>query len=81
MNPCKWCGRLHLEVCPRVKAIEYHENGTVKRVEFHDSRPSRFPRGWDDLGGPSIPAPPSDLPPVPPSFKPRIFCGTPRRGQ
>ncbi len=21
--------------CPKVKAIEYHPNGTVKRVEFH----------------------------------------------
>lgn len=32
---CGYCGSLpHQGVCPTVKAIEYHENGTVKRVEF-----------------------------------------------
>ena len=25
----------HQGACPKVKAIEYHPNGTVKRVEFN----------------------------------------------
>ena len=33
---CPYCGNIHDGVCPKVKAIEYHPNGTVKRVEFHD---------------------------------------------
>jgi hypothetical protein len=32
--PCEFCGNHHGKICPSVKAIEYHENGTVKRVEF-----------------------------------------------
>lgn len=32
---CQWCGGHHDTVCPRVKAIEYFENRTIKRVEFH----------------------------------------------
>lgn len=37
-RPCGYCGNhiQHIGVCPRVKAIEYHPNGSVKRVEFHD---------------------------------------------
>lgn len=33
---CAWCGCIHNAKCPLVKAIEYHANGTVKRVEFYD---------------------------------------------
>ena len=34
-SKCGWCAGLHEgTVCPMVKAIEYHENGTLKRVEF-----------------------------------------------
>ena len=34
--PCPHCGMAHSGVCPRVRAIEYHQDGvTVKRVEFH----------------------------------------------
>jgi hypothetical protein len=37
---CPYCTGPHNAVfhggfCPRVRAIEYHENGTVRRVEFH----------------------------------------------
>lgn len=32
--PCEWCGATHQTKCPLVKAIEYHEDGRVKRVEF-----------------------------------------------
>jgi hypothetical protein len=31
---CRWCGGLHGVQCPSVKAIEYHQDGSVKRVEF-----------------------------------------------
>ena len=31
---CPWCSDHHSGRCPMVKAIEYHPNGTVKRVEF-----------------------------------------------
>jgi hypothetical protein len=34
---CPHCGWWHAGVCARVKAIEYHPDGTVKRVEYHDS--------------------------------------------
>jgi hypothetical protein len=39
-SKCLWCGATqHAGVCPSVKSIEYHENGTVKRVEFRDAPP------------------------------------------
>lgn len=28
---------IHHGPCPRIKAIEYHPNGTVKRIEYHES--------------------------------------------
>ena len=36
INPpsCRWCGMTHGPRCPSVKALEYHPDGTVKRVEF-----------------------------------------------
>jgi hypothetical protein len=39
---CPWCSSptsatFHPGACPRVKAIEYHENGTVKRVELREA--------------------------------------------
>lgn len=50
---CPYCGLLHDVTCPRIKAMEYHENGTLKRVEFHgemlEKRPSAYtgPQGGD----------------------------------
>jgi hypothetical protein len=35
MTKCQYCGQNHEFRCPQVKAIEYFENGTVKRVEFY----------------------------------------------
>lgn len=34
---CKHCGLIHAYggVCPRIKAIEYYPDGTIKRVEYH----------------------------------------------
>ena len=32
---CRWCGTYHPHCpCPHVNAIEYHPDGSVKRVEF-----------------------------------------------
>ena len=33
---CRWCGLIHTGngICPTVKAIEYFEDGQIKRVEF-----------------------------------------------
>jgi hypothetical protein len=36
---CRWCGRYHGAFCPLVKALEFHPDGTVKRVEFHAPQP------------------------------------------
>jgi len=36
---CPHCGLIHATTCSRIKAIEYRENGTVKRVEFHGPQP------------------------------------------
>ena len=38
---CPWCSGeytnvIHSGPCPRIKAIEYHPNGTIKRVEFNE---------------------------------------------
>jgi hypothetical protein len=34
---CSYCGFYHSATCPRVKAIEYHENGLIKRIEFYET--------------------------------------------
>jgi hypothetical protein len=31
---CRFCGMYHGPLCPSVRAIEYHPDGTVKRVEL-----------------------------------------------
>ncbi len=36
---CPHCGMGHSGTCPRIRAIEYHPNGTVKRIEFHSPQP------------------------------------------
>ncbi len=42
MNTCAHCGMYHPNgVCPRIKAIEYWPNGTMKRVEYHATVPER----------------------------------------
>jgi len=38
---CLYClaGTFHLgAVCPRIKAIEYYLDGTIKRIEFRDEK-------------------------------------------
>lgn len=34
-NRCGYCGCYHTGICSLVKALEYHPDGTLKRVEFH----------------------------------------------
>lgn len=31
---CKHCQGVHTRACPRVKSVEYHDGGTLKRVEY-----------------------------------------------
>lgn len=38
---CKFFGAVHGVQCPAVKAIEYYENGSIKRVEYKTA--SDFP--------------------------------------
>lgn len=33
-EPCGYCGMCHTTKCPMVRAIEYFEDGRIKRVEF-----------------------------------------------
>jgi len=32
---CAYCGKEHPGKCPLVKSYEYHQDGTIKRVEFY----------------------------------------------
>ena len=34
IDKCPYCGNIHNATCPKLKAIEYQADGTVKRVEF-----------------------------------------------
>jgi hypothetical protein len=36
---CGYCGEHHTMVCPRIQEIEYHQNGTVKRVVLRPVTP------------------------------------------
>lgn len=31
---CPHCGYIHSRVCPRISGIEYHQNGTIKRITY-----------------------------------------------
>ena len=52
---CPHCGAIHSTTCPLIKAIEYHQNGSVKRIEFKTA--SDYPQAMtinDWLGVPSV---------------------------
>lgn len=38
-NICPHCAGWHTGQCPRVKAIEYFQDGRIKRVEYHQEQP------------------------------------------
>ena len=40
---CLHCGLIHETTCPKIKAIEYHENGIIKRVEFFSATENYIP--------------------------------------
>ena len=46
---CPWCGGVHMELCPHVKAIDYYENGGVRRIEF------RYPQPASSIGTVFVP--------------------------
>jgi len=33
---CEHCGMYHAPPCPRIKAIEHHGNGSIKRVGYFE---------------------------------------------
>lgn len=37
---CPYCGSSHSYYCPRIKVIEFHDNGHTKRVEFYGPWPA-----------------------------------------
>ena len=41
LKPCPYCSHdgckvYHYGVCPKVKAIEYYPDGTIKRIEYKE---------------------------------------------
>ncbi|MDE2105621.1 MAG: hypothetical protein KGL39_50810 [Patescibacteria group bacterium] len=48
-EPCRYCGAVHGLRCPMVKAMEFHPDGSVKRVEFVDGLRDRIPTIDDQL--------------------------------
>ena len=46
---CPHCGVGHAGMCWQVKAIEYHPDGTIKRVEYHDPNPPLTNEGAQPL--------------------------------
>ena len=57
---CQFCGQKHGVRCPSVKAIEYYENGTVRRVEFMTA--ADYPPAYEQLAIFHIQAGHSDRP-------------------
>ena len=38
---CPHCGlHGHIGMCPRIRAVEYNEDGTVRRIEYHATQPA-----------------------------------------
>lgn len=54
---CQHCGMIHEATCPRIRAIEYHPDGSVKRVEFHGPIPLAPAQPWS-VYDPRDPRPP-----------------------
>ncbi len=65
ISACPYCGVYHATMCHRVKTIEYHQNGTVKRVELHplmSVTAYRTPEDRMSASDPSVNAAPSREP-------------------
>ena len=59
MSKCRWCSGDHaMAACAKVRAVEFHPNGKVKRIEFFDALPHPdyrlYPQPWQ----PAAPAQP-----------------------
>lgn len=55
-DTCRWCGLYHGKKCPAVKAMEFHPDGSIKRVEFfapNDSYPVLAPPAPVIIGDPT----------------------------
>lgn len=47
---CVHCGYIHDGVCPRIKSIEYYENGMTKKIEYHGpNEPQQMPQYDDEV--------------------------------
>ena len=56
-NLCGHCGAVHMGTCPRIKAIEYFECGTVRRIEYHAPAPlTPAPTAPDWVASAAIPS-------------------------
>lgn len=53
VGTCQHCGAnvIHSGACPRIKAIEYFPDGTMKRVEYHDWLHTPLPYAPAAAGG------------------------------
>lgn len=67
---CRWCDQIHGPTCPTVKAIEFFEDGTVKRVEFKTATDYAVPLAHLN---PSLVGPSPYLPPIYVSFPPITY--------
>lgn len=38
LRKCKYCNTEHDAICSLIKAIEYHDNGKEKRIEFFSQK-------------------------------------------
>lgn len=44
MSSCKHCEMIHGGVCPKIKAIEYYPDGSIRRVEYYEFKAGQ---GWE----------------------------------
>lgn len=35
-HQCGHCGMWHTGTCPKIRSIEYYENGSIKKIEYHE---------------------------------------------
>jgi hypothetical protein len=71
-EPCKYCGESHGIRCPSIAAIEYHPDGTMRRIEFVQ------PQMWSPPAFP-MPVPnPTVWPTANPPWGVQITAGTNR---
>ena len=45
ITSCFYCGYIHDGICPRIEEIEYHPDGSTKRVKFKNHVPAISWRG------------------------------------